>query len=60
MYLIPGRVLAGRVMVLLRNYRKYIAGDIGSLMKFSAPAAGDGLAGVHGLIGLAGPLVWKP
>jgi hypothetical protein len=39
MYLIPSRVLAGRVMVLLRNYSKYIVGDIGSLRKFSAPAA---------------------
>jgi hypothetical protein len=39
MYLIPSRVLAGRVMILLRNYAKYIVGDIGSLRKFSAPAA---------------------
>jgi PD-(D/E)XK endonuclease len=39
MYLIPSRVLAGRVMVLLRNYSKYIVGDIGSLKKFSTPAA---------------------
>ena len=39
MYLIPSRVLAGRVMVLLRNYSKYIVGDIGSLMKSSTPAA---------------------
>lgn len=39
MYLIPSRVLAGRVMVLLRNYSKYIVGDIGSLMTSSTPAA---------------------
>jgi PD-(D/E)XK endonuclease len=39
MYLIPSRVLAGRVMVLLRNYSKYVVGDIGSLRKFSIPAA---------------------
>jgi hypothetical protein len=39
MYLIPSRVLAGRVMVLLRNYSKYVVGDIGSLMKSSMPAA---------------------
>jgi hypothetical protein len=39
MYLIPSRVLAGRVMVLLHNYSKYIVGDIGSLKGFSAPAA---------------------
>jgi hypothetical protein len=38
MHLIPSLVLAGRVMVLLRNYRKYIVGNVGSLMKFSAPA----------------------
>jgi len=37
MYLIPSLVLAGRVMVLLRNYRKYIVGDIGSLLKCAAP-----------------------
>jgi len=39
MYLIPSRVLAGRVMVLLRSYSKYIVGDIGSLKGFSEPAA---------------------
>jgi hypothetical protein len=39
MYLIPSRVLAGRVTVLLRNYSKYVVGDIGSLRKFSIPAA---------------------
>jgi hypothetical protein len=39
MYLIPSRVLAGRVMILLRNYSKYIVGDLGSLRRFSAPAA---------------------
>jgi PD-(D/E)XK endonuclease len=38
MYLIPSLVLAGRVMVLLRNYRKYIVGNIGSLMECAAPA----------------------
>lgn len=38
MYLIPSRVLAGRVMVLLRNYSKYIIGDLSSLLKFSASA----------------------
>jgi hypothetical protein len=37
MYLIPSCVLAGRVGVLLRNYRKYIVGDIGSLLKCAAP-----------------------
>jgi hypothetical protein len=39
MYLIPSRVLAGRVMVLLRNYSKYVVGDIGSLRKAATPAA---------------------
>lgn len=39
MYLIPSRVLAGRVMVLLRNYSKYVVGDIGSLRKVTTPAA---------------------
>ena len=39
MYLIPSRVLAGRVQILLRHYSKYMVGNIGSLMTLSAPAA---------------------
>jgi hypothetical protein len=39
MYLVPSRVLAGRVMVLLRNYDEYVVGDASSLMKGSSPAA---------------------
>ncbi|SRR6266568_422732 len=39
MYLIPSRVLTGRVMILLRNYTKYIVGSVGSLMMLSTPAA---------------------
>jgi hypothetical protein len=39
MYLIPSRVLAGRVGIVLRSYSHYIVGEVGSLMKFSAPAA---------------------
>lgn len=39
MHLIPSRVLAGRVVVLLRNYTQYKVGDAGSLMKFAAPPA---------------------
>jgi hypothetical protein len=39
MYLIPSRVLAGRVGILLRNYTQYVVGDAGSLMRVSAPAA---------------------
>jgi hypothetical protein len=39
MYLIPSLVLAGRVAVLLRNYRRYIVGDISSLLKCAAPVA---------------------
>jgi hypothetical protein len=39
MYLIPSRVLAGRVMILLRNYSTYVVGDIGSLRKASTSAA---------------------
>lgn len=38
MYLIPSRVLAGRVQVLLRNYSKYVVGNIGGLLKCSVPA----------------------
>jgi hypothetical protein len=39
MYLIPSRVLAGRVGILLRNYSQYKVGEVGSLMRFSASAA---------------------
>ena len=38
-YLIPSRVLAGRVMILLRNYTQYIVGSFGSLMGSTTPAA---------------------
>jgi hypothetical protein len=38
MYLIPSRVLAGRVMVLLRSYSRYIVGSINSVRN-AAPAA---------------------
>jgi hypothetical protein len=39
MYLIPSRVLAGRVSILLRNYSRYVVGNLGSIMQRSAPAA---------------------
>jgi hypothetical protein len=39
MYLVPSRVLAGRVVVVLRNYLNYKIGEVGSLMKVAAPAA---------------------
>ena len=39
MYLIPSLVLAGPVMVLLSNYRKYIVGDISSLLKYTVSVA---------------------
>ena len=39
MYLIGSRVLAGRVVILLRNYLQYKVGEVGSLMKFASPAA---------------------
>lgn len=38
MYLIPSRLLAGRVSILLRNYSQYAVGNLGSIMR-SAPAA---------------------
>jgi hypothetical protein len=38
MYLIPSRVIAGRVAILLRNYTKYVVGNVGSLMSCSAAA----------------------
>jgi hypothetical protein len=39
MYLIPSRVLAGRVQILLRHYAPYIVGSAGSLLGASAPGA---------------------
>jgi hypothetical protein len=39
MYLIPSRVLAGRVGILLRNYSQYKVGEVGTIMGLSAPAA---------------------
>jgi hypothetical protein len=38
MYLIPSRVIAGRVQILLRTYSKYIVGNAAGLM-FSRPCA---------------------
>jgi hypothetical protein len=40
MYLIPSRVIAGRVAILLRTYRKYIIGNASGLL--ALPAAVDG------------------
>jgi hypothetical protein len=49
MYLIPSRVVAGRVVILLRNYSQYVVGNIGSLMRCAAPAAlGQGAASDYG------------
>jgi hypothetical protein len=39
MYLIPSRVIAGRVGILLRNYSQYIVGNVGFLLQCKAPAA---------------------
>jgi hypothetical protein len=39
MYLIPSRVIAGRVGILLRNYTEFIVGSAASFMRRSAPAA---------------------
>jgi hypothetical protein len=38
-YLVPSRVLAGRVQILLRHYASYIVGSVGSLLGTPAPAA---------------------
>jgi hypothetical protein len=32
-------MLAGRAVILLRNYPQYIVGEVGSLMNLTAPAA---------------------
>jgi hypothetical protein len=39
MYVIPSRVIAGRVAILLRNYTEFIVGSAASFMGSSAPAA---------------------
>lgn len=39
MYVIPSRVIAGRVGILLRNYTEYIVGSAADLMGRSTPAA---------------------
>jgi hypothetical protein len=39
MYVIPSRVIAGRVGILLRNYTEYIVGSAAFLMGRSTPAA---------------------
>jgi hypothetical protein len=39
MYVIPSRVIAGRVGIILSNYSEYIVGSAAFLMKCSTPAA---------------------
>jgi len=39
MYLIPSKVIAGRVQILLRSYTKYIVGNAAGLMAPSSHAA---------------------
>lgn len=42
MYLIPSRAIAGRIMILLRTYRKYIVGNASGLL-----GAADGASGAQ-------------
>jgi hypothetical protein len=39
MYVIPSRVIAGRVRTLLSNYSEFIVGSAAFLMRGSIPAA---------------------
>jgi hypothetical protein len=39
MYVIPSRVIAGRVGILLNNYSEYVVGSAAFLLKSSSPAA---------------------
>jgi len=39
MYLIPARVIAGRVAILLRTYTKYVVGNAAGLMTPRSDAA---------------------
>lgn len=45
MYLIPSRVIAGRVVLMLRTYRKYIVGNAAGLLGASANASADAARG---------------
>lgn len=40
MYLIPSRVIAGRVGLMLRTYKKYIVGNAGGLLGVGMETAG--------------------
>jgi hypothetical protein len=42
MYVIPSRVIAGRVGILLNNYARYVVGSAGFLLQGASPAAPDG------------------
>ena len=39
MYVIPSRVIGGRVAILLNNYSEYVVGSAAFLMKGSSTAA---------------------
>jgi hypothetical protein len=39
MYVIPSRVIAGRIGILLNNYGEYVVGSAAFMMKGSSPAA---------------------
>jgi hypothetical protein len=41
MYLIPSRVIAGRISILLRTYTRYIVGNAAGLMEPMEPDATD-------------------
>ncbi len=38
-YVIPSRVIAGRVAILLNNYSEYVVGSAAFLLKGASPAA---------------------
>ena len=39
MYVIPSRIIAGRVAILLHNYSEYVVGSAAFLMNGASPAA---------------------
>lgn len=47
LYLVPSRVIAGRVAILLRTYAKYIVGNAGGLF---------GARGDYGVLGVTRPV----
>lgn len=51
MYLIPSRVIAGRVQLLLRAYKAYVVGNAGGLLALPRARAGGVASAAEGCVG---------